>query len=63
MAVLRPLPAQAQGWQGLLKEWAEIKNRWKFKEAVERSKQRTQEQTKQKAEMQKKKRIALTISD
>ena len=36
----------------LFEEWAEIKKSSEYKEAVEQSKKRTEEQTKQKAELQ-----------
>ena len=36
----------------LLEEWAEIKKSAEYKEAVEQSKKRTEEQTKQKTELQ-----------
>ena len=36
----------------LLEEWASIKNSPEYNQAVEQSKQRTEEQTKQKAELQ-----------
>ena len=43
---------KAEGLEKLLDEWASIKNSHEYKAAVEQSKQRTEEQTKQKAELQ-----------
>ena len=50
--VRQPSFLQAQGLEKLLEEWASIKKSSEYKEAVEQSKQRTEEQTKQKAELQ-----------
>ena len=43
---------KAEGLENLLDEWAGIKESSGYKQAVEQSKQRTEEQTKQKAELQ-----------
>ena len=48
----QPSFLKAEGLEKLLEEWAEIKKSAEYKEAVEQSKKRTEEQTKQKAELQ-----------
>ena len=48
----QPSFLKAEGLEKLLEEWAYIKNSSEYKEAVEQSKKRTEEQTKQKAELQ-----------
>ena len=48
----QPSFLKAEGLEKLLEEWADIKNSQEYKEAVEQSKKRTEEQTKQKAELQ-----------
>ena len=48
----QPSFLKAEGLEKLLEEWADIKNSSEYKEAVEQSKKRTEEQTKQKAELQ-----------
>ena len=50
--VRQPSFLKAEGLEKLLEEWASIKKSPEYKEAVEQSKQRTEEQTKQKAELQ-----------
>ena len=50
--VRQPSFLKAQGLEKLLDEWAIIKKSRGYKQAVEQSKQRTEEQTKQKAELQ-----------
>ena len=50
--VRQPSFLKAEGLEKLLEEWAEIKKSKEYKEAVEQSKKRTEEQTKQKAELQ-----------
>ena len=50
--VRQPSFLKAEGLEKLLEEWAYIKNSSEYKEAVEQSKKRTEEQTKQKAELQ-----------
>ena len=50
--VRQPSFLKAEGLEKLLEEWASIKKSSEYKEAVEQSKQRTEEQTKQKAELQ-----------
>ena len=52
-ALLRqPSFFKAEGLEKLLEEWANIKNSSEYKEAIEKSKRRTELQTKQKAELQ-----------
>ena len=52
-ALLRqPSFFKAEGLEKLLEEWANIKNRSEYKEAIEERKRRTELQTKQKAELQ-----------
>ena len=48
----QPSFLKAEGLEKLLEEWAYNKNSSEYKEAVEQSKKRTEEQTKQKAELQ-----------
>ena len=48
----QPSFLKAEGLEKLLEEWADIKNSSEYKEAVEQSKKRTEEQTKHKAELQ-----------
>ena len=48
----QPSFLKAEGLEKLLEEWAEIKKSAEYKEAVEQSKKRTEEQTKQKTELQ-----------
>ena len=50
--VRQPSFLKAEGLENLLEEWREIKKSAEYKEAVEQSKKRTEEQTKQKAELQ-----------
>ena len=50
--VRQPSILKGEGLDKLLEEWAEIKKSTEYKEAVEQSKKRTQEQTKQKTELQ-----------
>ena len=50
--VRQPSFFKAEGLEKLLDEWANIKNSSEYKAAVEQSKQRTEEHTKQKAELQ-----------
>jgi hypothetical protein len=50
--VRQPSFLKAKGLENLLEEWASIKKTSEYNEAVEQSKQRTEEQTKQKAELQ-----------
>ena len=50
--VRQPSFLKAEGLERLLDEWANIKKSPEYNEAVEQSKQRTEEQTKQKAELQ-----------
>ena len=50
--VRQPSFLKAEGLEKLLEEWREIKKSAEYKEAVEQSKKRTEEQTKQKAELQ-----------
>ena len=52
-ALLRqPSFLKAEGLEKLLEDWANIKNSSEYNEAIEQSKQRTEPQTKQKAELQ-----------
>ena len=48
----QPSFLKAEGLENLLEEWASIKKSSEYNQAVEQSKQRTEEQTKQKAELQ-----------
>ena len=48
----QPSFLKAEGLEKLLEEWASIKKSPGHNQAVEQSKQRTEEQTKQKAELQ-----------
>ena len=50
--VRQPSVLKGEGLDKLLEEWAEIKTSTEYKKAVEQSKKRTQEQTKQKTELQ-----------
>ena len=50
--VRQPSFLKAEGLEKLLEEWPDIKNSSEYKDAVEQSKKRTEEQTKQKAELQ-----------
>ena len=50
--VRQPSFLKAEGLEKLLEEWAEIKKSAEYKEAVEQSKKRTQEQINLKAELQ-----------
>ena len=50
--VRQPSFLKAEGLENLLEEWAYIKKSSEYKEAVEQSKKRTEEETKQKAELQ-----------
>ena len=50
--VRQPSFLKAQGLEQLLEEWAEIKKSREYRQAVEQSKKRTEEQTEQKAELQ-----------
>ena len=48
----QPSYLKAQGLEKLLEDWAEIKKTREYHEAVQQSKRRTEEQTKQKVELQ-----------
>ena len=48
----QPSFLKKEGLETLLTEWTDIKKTKEYKEAVEQSKKRTEEQTKQKAELQ-----------
>ena len=50
--VRQPSFLKAEGLEKLLEEWEDIKKTSEYKQAVEQSKMRTEEQTTQKAELQ-----------